>query len=82
MDRKRGTTDILIKKVPTESILEDIDNLMEQDESLNEDKLRFVVDLLTAANFNEKEFLLRKSSKLTIRLDLGLQSSYREYLNE
>ena len=27
----------------------------------NEDKLRFVVDLLTAANFSEKEFLLDKA---------------------
>ena len=43
------------------NILEDLDNLMEQDESLNEDKLRFVVDLLTAANFSEKEFLLDKA---------------------
>ena len=59
--KKAGLQTFLLKKVPTESILEDLDNLMEQDESLNEDKLRFVVDLLTAANFNEKEFLLDKA---------------------
>ena len=58
---KEGLQTFSLKKVPTESILEDIDKLMEQDESLNEDKLRFVVDLLTAANFNEKEFLLDKA---------------------
>ena len=58
---KEGLQTFSLKKVPTESILEDIDKLMEQDESLNEDKLRFVVDLLTAANFNEKEFLLEKA---------------------
>ena len=35
---------------------------MEKDENLNEDKVRFVIDLLTAANFNEKEFLLDKAA--------------------
>ncbi len=58
---KSGIQTFSLKKVPTESILENLDSLMEQDESLNEDKLRFVIDLLTAANFNEKEFLLEKA---------------------
>ena len=45
-------------KIPSEEIP---GRKMEEDENLNEDKLRFVVDLLTAANFNEKEFLLEKA---------------------
>ena len=57
-----GLETFSLKKVPTESLLEDISSLMEKDENLNEDKVRFVIDLLTAANFNEKEFLLDKAA--------------------